>query len=337
MKRAVVSAVVVCAGILEAQASMAVHGAEIVRETALGPISRGGRYLATVCPSGMSFVHSGFGGIVVVGAQGSILTTLSSVEGLEDATASMCDSRNRLFVAGKGFVRVFDVSPIGQVTRSHSFYVSGIARRMTVVGDVLYILGYAKVSGKPTLLRRYSLPDGRLLSTMEPRVPVHAGAGNNAINSFATEGSLSVYPASSGVLYVPANPLEFTTFDASGQQVRAIRPAVPHFANVDPSARLGAPDWKSVDWAVNTVIAPDGRIVVHVVKRGDLPGAPVGVPYSHLKLFSPDFEIIADNIQVGSDRFPGLMIGSDRDGNLYFARLSVPGGGAILKVRLTSP
>jgi hypothetical protein len=120
-------------------------------------------------------------------------------------------------------------------------------------------------------------------------------------------------------------------FDADGSFRNVVRPALPHFRN----ATAGPPRQPTgVDWVVNTVALPAGRVAVHVVRRGDGPGTVSDVPYSDLTVFDSTFQIEAAGIRVGEARFPGLLAGSDAAGNLYFAKLSIPDGGTILKVRL---
>jgi hypothetical protein len=70
------------------------------------------------------------------------------------------------------------------------------------------------------------------------------------------------------------------------------------------------------------------------MKPGDPAGQSTGVPYNYLCVFDGRLNTLSSRIQVEGTKFPGLLIGADAAGHLYFARLVTSEGGAILRVRL---
>jgi hypothetical protein len=304
---------------------------EVVRDMPVGAVQQGVGYRGAVCPNGVVVVHSEHGDVVVLDRSGSVLTRKSGTA-IQHGTASTCDEQNRLFVAARGYIHVFEMAAPWDFAPKHTFWVTGIGLRLLVDGDILYILGYARADGAPAMIRRYLWREGQLLGTMAPDVPLHLG---KAVNLYAPEGSLIAQRGRGRLLYVPANPFEFHVFDGDGRLADVVRPSVPLFRNVDPSSQLASRVMAArVDWVVNSVELPDGKVVAHVVRRGDLPGESAGAPYSSLNVFDSELRLTAGGIVVGDERFPGLLFGADASGHLYFAKLSVREGGRVLKVRL---
>jgi hypothetical protein len=135
-------------------------------------------------------------------------------------------------------------------------------------------------------------------------------------------------------LYIPANPFQFHLFDAAGRHLEAVRPVVAGFRNAPLTTSFSRSQSTAVDWVVNAAVLPGGNLAAHVIRRGEGGNYSDPVPYSHLNVFGPELNLVAGPIAIPKYRFPGLLLGADSLGNLYFGRFSVPEGGAILKVRV---
>jgi hypothetical protein len=301
----------------------------VIQETAIGPVLEGTLYRATVCPSGTVVVHNGVGDVVIVSKEGAILARHSAVLP-ENSTASACTEDNKFFAAAKGHIHTYELSPTWNIVPNRSFYVSGIGLRLLAAGDVLYVVGYARVKGTPVLIRRYRWSDGTFLGTLEPPLPL---TKDHAVNRYLPEGSLLWHAATRQVLYSPANPFEFHAFDTSGRLVAVTQPSRVDFRNVAAHS-LAPPLQMKVDWVVNAAALPEGHIVAHVIRRGETRDQFSGVPYSFLAVLDARMNTLASRIKVGESRFPGLLIGADAAGDLYFAKLVTSEGGTILRVRL---
>jgi hypothetical protein len=296
--------------------------------TAIGQIRPDGITRAGVCPDGLAFVTHSSGKLTAVGSSGAMVLDLTGVAEIEGVIGGTCDDDNRLFLSGgNGRLNIFRFAPEGQLKLERSLKIAGQQNRLLVTKSDLYVLGYSKVGGDIVPLRRFRLSDGAYLGPVPTNQPVEVeGRGNQ----LAINGSIMWHPKRQEMLYIPANPLMAVYFEPGTGAVKKLVPRVSNVQAADLSgvSSSGALNWSDFDWAFNSTVLPDGRIVV-LVRKGRLSGQ----PDLALELFTADLDLIA---RIPVPREFGLLIGSDRDGILYFAKLDVAKGGTIAKVRLTT-
>jgi hypothetical protein len=144
--------------------------ARILAETAIGPILPDVMYRAAVCPTGAVVIHNGIGDVMIVSRDGAILARRAGAV-IQDGTASACDDPNTLFVAAKGSIYRYEMSPAWELTLKESFAVSGITLRLALDRESLYLLGYARIDGTPVLIRRHRRSIGERSTGICPKGP----------------------------------------------------------------------------------------------------------------------------------------------------------------------
>ncbi len=299
---------------------------EVIQRTSIGVLPETGITRASVCSNGMVVVTHNSGELTLVDGQGRVLLHRRVFAELEGAVASGCDDRGNLYISAKdGMVRVYSVSSSGEPALQRSFRIAGGPNRFLLSGHQLYVVGLARAGNKSVFLRRFRVPDGELLGV--PTVELSLGRGAQ-LNQLLLNGSLLRLPDRDEVLYLPANPLEFWSFDASGRALARKRPVGSELQDAELGALLGATpvNWKAFDWVRNGAVLSDGRVLVQII-LGNRPGG----NRSFLEIFDAELNAVAARVPVSFDF--GFLLGADRSGHLYSANLRI-GGSSVVKTRL---
>jgi hypothetical protein len=192
-----------------------------------------------------------------------------------------------------------------------------------------------KVNNQHVYLRRFRLLDGTALDLAPGYVEARPGS---PATRFLTEGSVIWNSVSDSVVYIPQNPWELRRFSAAGQVVEVGRPAEADFRNADMQAMSSAMmrrPWIASDTIYNAICLADGRIVLQVLKGRDVIRPPQWNGISGF-LSVLDSTLARPLGRVYLSPGPGLLVGADSSGQLYFADLGPVGESSVTLARLTA-
>jgi hypothetical protein len=313
---------------------------EVLQRIPLGVLPATGLYRSACCPDGSCAILHNSGSVIVVDGEGTIRFNQTNVPEFTEATACACDAANRLWVGAAGLIKSFELTPAGKPRLIQTFQASGAIHRILVTGDQIYVLGQARAAGADVLLRRFRKADGTFLGA----VPLEAG--RRPWSSFTELGDLraqllvngSLVPFGDGLLYIPANPLELRRYGSQGQPVDTQRPLVRRFRSVDLdhfSSSNGPGVLAELDWVMNALPLPDGKILVQMLTRvpSSSPEAATE-PEVYLALFDSNLELLTEDIRLDPATLPGSLAGIDRAGQLCFTEIVSGGTSWLLKARL---
>ena len=253
------------------------------------PLGAAGLPHPVVCPNGTLYMVGQGGKITVVDRQGKVGSD-SHQTVLKAATALACDAQGRLYVASPDFVAVVEPKSTGDYRVVSTGYAKISAYAIAAAEDGrIFVAGRRAGNGFPLHLMT---TDGKMIRSFGE------GSPNSDPSPVLMDGFLLWNARERRLLMAPRTMPEIQVYSGDGDEVSVKDLGVPQWED----------EWIHELWGM--AFGPSGRIVIQGLVRAWPPG-PTG-------RFLNVLDRNLNRPRRGLRSPYGILVGSDRDGVLYF-------------------